>query len=428
MTSQTIGISWNRTASEATAYSWLENLAQFNSGGYCPQGYGNVNQANVTAYLNSVLPFAGMRRCNILSNGIITAWQNASLTGCGYTDTPSTPTTQAGWTLPAYYYYTNHTPGVDNTYRWYISATGAATDTVNGSAVTWKLHPAFSRGGVPKPYIVLGAYEGYVNGGYLNSTAGVIPTTNQTITTFRGYANAVGAGWNLQDYLSTCAVQLPLLMEMGGFNSQLFVGAGITNITAESHRVEGCRTGWTSTLAAANGGTNLGNTTGNGVTFTTSTADGLVSPDTATSGNSAVSYRGLENFWGNIGTLYDGINILATSGAVWVADNGFAVDTFSPPYNDTGVVALVSSVNYCTSDILASASFDYGFLASAVSGTNFGIKLCDIYTSGSSGVDRIPAGAGYWPQGAYAGPWMINLIGTAASYTSCGARLMYIPQ
>ena len=429
MTSQTIGILWVRTAAEASAYSWLENLAQFNSGGYCPQTNGNVNQKSVTAYLNSVSPWSGMRRCNILSNGIITAWQNASLTGCGYTDTPTTPTKQVGWTLPAFYYWTYHLKTTDdaNTYRWFISPTGSSNDTISAASFPadvntgtlsgftgwpysppWKLHPAFSRGGVRKPYIVLGAYEGHITGTnpnfYLNSTSGVTPTGSSgpsgwtgTIAQFRSAGQKVGTGWGIHDYLSVCAYQLPYLIEYGGFNSQLLLGGGNTNSA---------------------GALNTGATALNG-----NTSYGVSGAYT-----SAVSYRGLENPYGNIDLFVDGINM--NNGLdPWIADHGFVSDTFVAPYTDTTLGGNITG--YFISDIGVNATYDYGFIPSA-STASATTKLCDMVTIGYSNPYIMFNSGFYGSDSANTGTagMFTAFLSKLSSYTAAplGARLMYIPQ
>ena len=422
MTSQTIGISWVRNAAEASAYTWLENLSGYNDSGgtysgHCNQTHGAANQALVTTYLNSVSPFSGMRRCNITSNGIITAVQNSAGTGCGYTATPSTPTNQVGWILPAFYYYTNHTPGSDDTYRWYISpaqdlATANSRDTVGGSAVTWKLHPAFSRGGVAKPYIVLGAYEGIVSGTtptfYLNSTGAntTQPTTSgnppasftANIASFRTAANNVGTGWGIQDFNSLAAVQLSYLLEFGGFNSQVLLGGGYTATTLQN-------TGTT----AANGNATVGTT----ASYTT-----------------PVSYRGLENPYGNIYKFIDGINIKSYD--PWIADNGFtsavpAFYTAPTPYIDTGL-AIGQTAGYA-GNITTTATYDYGFLPAATGGSA-STQLCDYFNPATGNVVMYHGGSyNIGGTDAYAGMFYYNMLyGNTTTGAGLGARLMYIPQ
>ena len=417
MTSYTVGLSWNRSTD---AYTRLENLA-------------GLTLAQSTAYLNGVSPWGYIGRLQLRDDGSVssrcltgqTSLQAANNWGDNcYDDSVSgvAANGQAMWYLPAFYYYTNHTPGTDNLYRWYISPTGASTDTVGGSAVTWKLHPAFTRNSVTKPWIALGTYEGYNNSSKLESKAGVLPTCSQTIATFRTQAQARGTGWQQQDYLSLTAVQLLYLIEYGNFNSQsttLGIGPGIT-IPSETHRVTGVRTGWT---GVANGGTDLGNASGRSTAFTTTTADGLVAPDTGTAGQQSVSYRGLENMWGNIWHFIDGINIKADN-APWIADNGFVSDTFTSPYVNTSLT-VAGTNSAVIADITVSATYDYGFTPSAT-GASATTKLCDGLSIATG--NAILATGYSWVGSALAGLFYFNVSkASSQNANTYGSRLMYIP-
>src|SRR5690606_35221118 len=90
-------------------------------------------------------------------------------------------------------------------------------------------HPAFSRNGVEKDVIYIGAYEGYVSGGMLHSRAGVMPRADRTIVQFRQDARARGSIWHQQDFLTICAIQLLYLIEYAHFDSQTKIGRGIVN-------------------------------------------------------------------------------------------------------------------------------------------------------------------------------------------------------
>jgi hypothetical protein len=393
VTSQTVGVWWNRTASEATAYSWVENVAQFNnSSGYCPQTTGNLNQQNVTTTLSSIMPWLGMRRCNITSQGIVTAIAGQ----CGYTDTPLTPGVNVGWILPAFHYATDHLTTAD-TYKWYISPTGAATDTIRGSSVTWKLHPAFIRNGLRKPYIVLGAYGGYVQTvgatSYLTSQAGVIPTDNTTYANFQTYAANVGNGFQLMDWAAIAAYQLTYLLEYGGFNSQTLLGQG--NTTGSTTAIAG--------TTAAYGNNSFG------------------TQDATT----PVSFHGLENPYGDLNKYVEGVNI--NNGEIWVTDHGpYAYSTFGPPYVDTGLSIPTSGSAVCVTDIVSSATYDYLFLPATASGAYMTTKLCDAYTY-ASGM-RILVNGGLHNYTSANGMFQNMPASSSTPSVQYGARLMYIPQ
>jgi hypothetical protein len=410
MTSQTVGLSWNRSTQALTR---LENLA-------------GLNLAQSTAYLNNVAPWSGMRRVNMLDSGLVSASYP-----CGYDDSIAGVAAQgqAMWMLGAYYYYTNHTPGTDNLYRWYISPTGASTDTVGGSAVTWKLHPAFTRGNMTKPWIAFGAYEAYNNSSKLESKAGVIPTYSTTLDNYRTYAQARGAGWGLVDYLAYAAWQLPLYIEYGSFYVYSLLGSGISNIAGggavgEGHRVGPCLTGHTGNGLSTVTNNQLGNTTGT-VAFTTSAPDGLVSPDTGVA-VTAISYRGLENPWGNLSCLIDGLNF--HNYEVWIADHGTASandNTFASPYVDTGLAISNVTAYRNPTDLISSATYDWMFLPLTIAQSDPQHYLCgQFYTA--TGNQFVHLGEGWTV--AYTTPTSGNVVNYNQTGINMGARLLYVPQ
>ena len=130
-------------------------------------------------------------------------------------------------------------------------------------------------------------------GDKLCSIAGVKPISglsqNLTIVNSRILAHNRGSEWQLQHFNAVSAVQLLLTVEYAGLNSQSLIGQGVAN---KSWREKN-----DSELTGATA--NLGNKTG---------------ISTGTNGLTSISYRGIENFWGNIWKWVDGINI----------NNGFA--------------------------------------------------------------------------------------------------------
>ena len=151
------------------------------------------------------------------------------------------------------------------------------------------------------------------------------------------------------------------------------------------------------------------------------TATGKTHYQTAQAANS-VSYRGIENFWGNQWRFADGLNIKADRNP-WVADHDFAVDTFAHPYVDSGLT-LCSTDGYVV-DIALDADNDYQFLASSVAGGSSTKALCDYYyqTTGN----RLALRGGDWSAGVNAGafPWTLN-YGSGISGRLLGARLQFV--
>src|SRR5690606_25276258 len=147
---------------------------------------------------SSVYPWSEMKRCNLDDNGVVQAYFGDPT----YADDGSNG--QVMVQIPKFWYRTEMiVENEEKKYRWWI-----ADAPVEG----FKLHPAFSRDGVEKDYIYIGAYEGYVSGGMPHSRAGVMPTANRTIASFRNVAQARGSIWHQQDFLTICAIQLLYLI------------------------------------------------------------------------------------------------------------------------------------------------------------------------------------------------------------------------
>ena len=369
---------------------WVQSTDTYSS----PTGdsIGSLTPATRVAACNSISPWSGMTRCNLWDTGV----QTATYGDRCYTDTDVANMGQAMVKIPKFWYATNHTgsPG-SMTYRWYISSTGA--DSLPSGVGAWKVHPAFSRNSVTKAQIYLSAYEAYYDGvSKLESVAGVPPTDNTgyTIAQFRTLAEVRGAGWELQDYLTICATQLLYLLEYGKFDAQGVLGYGIMNDVAKH---------------------NTGETAGYGnASYGTANAA------------TAMSYRGIENWYGNLCKVTDGINIKADRNP-WVADHGFVSDTFTAPYTNTSL--SLCTTNGFVSDITTSATYDYGFLATAVSGS-VTTDLTDYYYQATGNMvafhgGNYVAGGTYWE---YMGPFVWG-FGLASSYTwgpGYGTRLEYI--
>jgi hypothetical protein len=108
----------------------------------------------------------------------------------------------------------------------------------------------------------------------------------------------------------------------------------------------------------------------------------------------------------------------------WVADHGFASDTFVSPYVDSKLT--VPSTDGYESDIVTENTVpsDYGFLPSATAGSS-STKLCDYYYHAAG--NRIAMAGGFWAHGSSAGAfyWALTYA-SSYSYRYIGARLLYI--
>lgn len=298
----------------------------------------------------------------------------------------------------------------------------------------YTLHPWFSVNGTIIPLQYIGAFEGstynvtsasYVGdpasisvasgGDKLSSVAGQKPTSGLgkatlTLPAFRTTAQNRGTGWELQSFNGVSAIQLMYLIEYGDWNSQSVIGGGVTQITDDTITNMAMPTGLTGGVGANS--TNLGNYTGQITTVHYQTAQ-LTYP---------MSYRGVENLYGNLWKWTDGINIKANN-MPWVADHDFASDLFAHPYVDAGLT--LPAANGYVSNLAYAAGFDWAFLPSAVAGSST-TYLCDYYYQNTG--NRSALFGGSWNHGAAAGAFHWSLY-YAASYVSrsVGARVAFTP-
>jgi hypothetical protein len=303
---------------------------------------------------------------------------------------------------------------VDSTHLTYTSSTAGLKTTLTmptAAGVTSTIIKTVAGAGGYVLNDAAGVSFTATTGDKLSSVANVKPISgwenNLTIANTRILAHNRGVGWEQQDYLTTCAIQLLYLIEYDGFNSQVLLSAGITNITDDALTNMSITTGYTGTKV---GGTNLGNVSGEVTVIHYKTAQST----------KAMCYRGIENFYGNIWKFVDGINIKANNN-LWIADNGFVSNTYTLPYINTGLV-LCSTNGYPT-DIKVSNFYNYQFLASTIGGST-STYLTDYYYQNTG--NKIAMFGGDWFAGGYAGGfgWYLGsdsgIVGR-----SVGGRLLY---
>ena len=372
------------------------------------------------AAFDAVKAFGGRKRCNVANDGTVNAYYGEA----GYSETGSNG--QVMVEQPKFYYKVvplelEKVEGGKGFHmrkvRYYVSDT---------KKEGFKLHPAFIQDGVEKNFIYLSAYEGSTydtDAGVYNTTdaqtvdwtndllasiAGAKPTSGltqggATRNGFRTIAAKRGVGWSQQTVQAATATELLFLVEYASFNMQSNIGAGVTNKTDDGTTSMTEITGYTA---------NLGNATGS-----------VNNPD----GWNIVTYRGEENFFGNIWKWIDGINIYNYGvGSVHIADHGFA-DGSVDHYKDAGIT--ICGANGYVSAFGYNEDFDWLFIASECSGSSalpvgdyfYQNKVAEYWTVAILG--------GHWDGGAYAGGFSWN-VGRAASnrYRDVGGRLLYVPQ
>lgn len=384
---------------------------------------GAVNRTPGAAF-DSINAFGGRKRCNVADDGTVTAYYGDS----GYTTTgknaAGTPV-QVMVEQPKFYYKVvpmvleKGVKGMKiRKARYYVS------DTLKPG---FKVHPAFVENGNVNPYIYLAAFEGslfdssanaYIldnaqvadfAADKLSSIAGTKPaggdTQNLTRANTRLLARKRGSGWE-QAYAATAAAsQLLMLIEYASFNMQTAIGRGNTDQGSSAANIQ--YTGATVSLGNASGAV----TNANGIQI--------------------ISYRGEENFWGNIWTWVDGMNEenpdpfeSGQAGTLHVADHGFADNSKASPYKNTGIHPIqgsgyVSAFGY-------SEEFDWLFIAVEYSGSD-ALPVGDYAWNNNPGW-RVAELGGDCSSGSHAGAFCWALNGAASTRGwSIGGRLVYVP-
>ena len=348
---------------------------------------------------NNIAPWSTMKRCTVNDLGVVTSYYGDP----NYIEDGSIG--QVMVEMQKFYYRGFN---VLNGYQWEVSK--SAKDG-------FKVHPAFLKGAIELDRIFVSAYEGSIydtsaaayllndeqvadftagTGDVLSSISGAKPcsgeTQNLTIGNSRILAENRGDGWQQLDFGIVTALQLLLSIEYASFDSQAVIGQGVVN-----------KASGTGNEAEITGATSfLGNESGR---------------EAGTDGLTSISYRGVENFWGNIYQWVDGINI--SNHVPFLATDGYQSDKFTDNYESIG--ASISLTSGYISDVILNQNLDFGFLGSETKGGST-VKIPDqqFQSTGS----RVARFSGDWSTGAIAGFAFWRLDNSSANrIRSISARL-----
>lgn len=368
--------------------------------------------------------YGGRKRCNVLDNGTITAY---------YGDSNFAEDGSNGQVMvyqPKFYYkvvplkldpQTNGYGYHLRSANYYISATPKSG---------FKLHPAFyDENRNPVDYILFSAYEGCIydtsanaylkndeqiadfSADKLSSIAYAKPCSGKsqylTRTNAEQLAENRGKGWHCTTIKAESVNQMLMAIELANFNMQNAIGLGVVLLTNVSGTNCSVNTGETSFL---------GNLTG--------CADG-------TEGMIPISYRGMENPWGNIWKFIQGINeYIDKNGAFhgYICDDYiFSENKNTDNYRDIGFdlerkTGYISAFGYST-------EYDWLFLVSEANG-NAEFPIGDHYWFGSTTLEqwRDCILGGGWYSNSQAGSFYWNLHSSNnIKYSDIGCRLFYVP-
>ena len=359
----------------------------------------------------------GMKRCLLLDDGTVNYYLDATdstLKEDGSAATLDGTDGQVMVEIPKFYFKQEF---VGDVRKWQISDLPLAG---------YQLHPAFIKNGSVVDYRYMGAYDAcvyddsadaYIAGLNLDENIGNVDLSNDKLASvsgiypmvglerdeFRALAANRGTGWRQQDFWLTSAVQMLYLVEYGDFNSQANLGDGNTNgsYTGSSadqndspHTIAGASNGW-----------------GNAST------DGTQPSAGASPGTAYMSYRGIENFFGNCADWVDGFNILDRVPYVTNVDTDFADDTST---NYTQLSDAMPSTDDYVTDI---KNIGGAFLPDSVGGSS-STFLTDYYYEGSG--NRVARFGGTATLGGRAGAFLwVLLLASSDERRIFGGRLSF---
>ena len=310
----------------------------------------------------------------------------------------------------------------------------------------FKVHPAFyNEDGQEVDYVLMSAFEGSIYdtsaNAYLlgdeqvmkeaedkfSSIAGARPASgykqNLTRPNVETMAKNRGLGWHSLGIKIASMEQLLMMIELGTMNTQTGIGQGVIGIPWEAEPDKTC------SYAAVTGSTSaLGN--GTGQAAKTVTYNGGVATTNTNNGLTSISYRGVENFWGNIWKFVYGVNFYYKAGEPFVGyickDFNYAELKKDGNYESMGFSC--PSKNGYISAMGYSENCDWVFFPSEVEG-NSSVPVGDYYYQNNTWEGyRIARLGGGWADGSAAGGFFWPLYdGVGYRYRSIGARLVYVP-
>ena len=433
-----VGPDGNITASDMTESELIQalmNPSSYSTGGSVGLTIDYENKSfertqDATSYtqgadFNKYSMFGGRMRCNVNNDGTITAFYGDS----NYKEDGSNG--QVMVYQPKFYYQRTLMSS---------SVTARGTKVYKESLILsptaragFTLHPLFKSGDVELDYVLLPAYEGSIEdvsqSSYLknnesgvtvaqdrlSSIAGALPLNgyNNTISlaNLKQLASNRGTGWQLTTIEFESANQMLEMVEFGTTNIQTALESGVVSINKNSN--DNC--------AAVTGSTaSLGNATG----AAASTTVVLNSNRTtySTPGSRAVSYRGMENPWGNQWRVVGNMTVKGTGS-----------NAGSPYYNNEATlnITLPSASSSWIESFGADANYDWVYIPLACGGNaNSALPIGDsLWSQSNLNGEAIMSVGGICNSGNAAGIFHYGCdISATAAIRASGGRIMFVPQ
>lgn len=265
------------------------------------------------------------------------------------------------------------------------------------------------------PYRMLGAFPGYLDSdGQLTSVPYQIPTRSKNIQQFRDYAkvNRTASKSGIISFYAVSAVQRLFVMEFGSFDSQSVLGKG--NVLWAY--ADGADSGYE--IIRSGNTMELGNRSGY--------LNRTYNEEELTDGKVSISYRGLEDFFGNVWQFIDGIVTIDTG---YYYTNDFDKMNQIKSNNILNVdgwnyLATTVPTNNGYTSQMYEGDMDFSFFPKEVNGSS-STYYCDYrYAYNGAGALRVARLGGDWTYGGFAGAFIWSLIYSAAVASSyVGSRL-----
>lgn len=381
--------------------------------------------------------YGGRKRCNVSDDGTITAFYGQS----NYREDGSNG--QVMVYQPQFYYQRRPLKTYDNTVGKIVQQ-----ETIIISATKqagFKLHPLFKDiNGNELKYVLLSAYEGayydssenqYIandsneidfSEDKLTSIANVKPISGVnkalTVENAERLAKNRGVGWHITNMAAESANQMLFLVEYGSLNGQASLGQGVCNLQAVNNVNYSSQTGSTSSLGNTSGSAESTINITNGTTKTYNT-----------DGSRSISYRGMENPWGNMWRFIGGTNLVYNSsqdgGIPYICtDFNYTPGSIGSNYKSVGF-SLPSASTWVSALGYGNDDYDWVLMPAETNNANSALPIGDlIWVSGYNNTMKVVSIGGAASHGNndglfyYACDQLINSSSRAQS-----ARLMYIP-
>ena len=387
---------------------------------------------------NKYSMYGGRMRCNVADNGVITAWYG----DINYKEDGSNG--QVMVYQPKFYY--QRTPiKLDNTTPIGRIIRKESLLISSTAQPGFKLHPIFKAAdGSELNYVLLPAYEATtydVSINAYNTEDGVnvdfdndLLCSIANVKPISGAANELnqinaeklannrGEGWHIMNMAAESVNQMLEIVEFGTVNGQYALEDGICDINTNQNINYASQTGSTASL---------GNTTGTAAS-TINISEGVTTTyDVA--GKRAISYRGMENPWGNIWNILGGINLVGNGeskgGIPYICtDFNYSIEGGNN-YKSVGF-CVPSIYNWVSGFGYGNSDYDWVFMpAECSSVANSALPIGDNFWSiANLNTTNLVAVGGTWVFKQSDGPFYYACDKAINHYgPGFGVKLMYIP-